>query len=383
MKVLVLHNKYKIAGGEDVSTAAEVDMLSRNGIDVEVIYLSNLEIGDKGKLQLAMNTIWSREQYNIIYDKVKNGGFDIVHVQNFFPQFSPSVFYAAKKAGAKVLMSVRNYRLICPNASLYINDKICYSCVGKTVPVNAVLNKCYRDSIATTGVVAAMLSVHNVMHTWTEKIDGLICISNFVKKQLLDVGFDATKLFLKYNFVQTTIPPSFQIGEYYIFVGRLSREKGIYKLLETFAANGQPLKIIGDGPLLNEVIKTAFEYDNIHYLGKLALDETYKAISQSKALVFTSLWHEPFGRTIVEAFAHGTPVIGTALGGVTELIKHQENGILFDPEAPDSLQAALELFEQSDMIGMRNTAHESFLKRFQTKQNFTTLMGIYTSVLSK
>src|SRR5579872_6287445 len=124
MKVLMLHNRYKIMGGEDVSTDAECSLLKSNGIDVDTVFITNDIINNKNKLNVAFNTVWSNKYYHEILKKIQHGNYDIFHVQNFFPLFSPSIFYAAKKAGTKIVMSVRNYRLICPNGLMYIKDAI-------------------------------------------------------------------------------------------------------------------------------------------------------------------------------------------------------------------------------------------------------------------
>ncbi|HSZ24904.1 MAG TPA: glycosyltransferase, partial [Cytophagaceae bacterium] len=331
MKVLMLHNRYKTMGGEDVSTDAETALLKSNGIDVETFFINNDMIDRENKLKLALNTVWSTNYYHTILKKLRAEKYDIMHVQNFFPLFSPSIFYAAQKAGVKVVMSIRNYRLICPNGLMYVKDNICFDCVGKQIPYPGVLKKCYRDSYGTSGVTATMLSIHNVLNTWKNKIDGFICISEFVKEQLISGGFEANQLHVKYNFVSTEIPANVEPEDYYIYVGRLSTEKGIDVLLNTFQLNKKKLIIIGDGPFKKDVEVVTKQNENISYLGKLPLNETYKKIANAKALIFPSKWHEPFGRTIVESFAHGTPVIGSALGGIKELIKNGSNGFLFDP----------------------------------------------------
>lgn len=383
MKVLMLHNRYKISGGEDVSTEAEYTLLKKNGVHIEVMYLTNDTIERQGKIALALNTIWSKKYYKEILEKIKNEKYDIIHVQNFFPQFSPSIFYAAKKAKTKIIMSVRNYRLICPNGLMYVNHNICDSCVGHTFPVAGILKKCYRDSYSASAVTASMLSVHNLKDTWNKQLDGYICISEFVKKQLQRGGISEPTLYVKYNFVSTELPPNFSSGNEYVYAGRLSTEKGIDILLEAFKGSTRLLKIIGDGPLQQEVLDAAAANPNIKYLNKQPLLETYKVISQAKALIFPSKWHEPFGRTIVESFAHGTPVIGSALGGVTELVRDEYNGFLFDTQEPLALSKALDKFEQSKDPGkMRENAYASYKDKFGPESNFEQLMLVYESVLS-
>ncbi|MBC7451409.1 MAG: glycosyltransferase, partial [Cytophagales bacterium] len=191
MKVLMVHNKYKIGGGEDIQTEEEFALLQQHGIDIHPFYVTNDSIdSNSNSLKLVINTIWSGRYYKELLNKIKTEKYDIIHVQNFFPLISPSVFYAAKKAGVKVVMTVHNYRLVCPNALMYVNHKICNDCVGKTIPYPALFKKCYRESVSATAVTVAMLAFHNLINTWGRKIDGLICISEFVKKQLIISGYD-------------------------------------------------------------------------------------------------------------------------------------------------------------------------------------------------
>ncbi len=180
MKVLMLHNRYKIQGGEDVQTDADFALLKSNGVDIHSYYVSNDALEDTNKIALAFNTIWSKKYHDELLKKIATEQYEILHVQNFFPLLSPSIFYAAKSAGTKIVMAVHNYRLICPNALMFIENKICTICVGKKIPYPAIQKKCYRDSIAATATTVAMLSIHNLMDTWRTKIDGLICISDFL-----------------------------------------------------------------------------------------------------------------------------------------------------------------------------------------------------------
>lgn len=371
-------------GGEDVSTEAEFKLLKENGIDADIFSINNTTIDRTNKIKLAINTIWSDHYYNEILNKIRSKNYDIVHVQNFFPLFSPSIFYAAKKAGAKVVMSVRNYRLICPNALMYVNNKICNDCVGKTIPYPGMVKKCYRDSYTASGITAAMLSFHNLLNTWKNKIDGFICISQFVKSQLILGNFNEEQLYVKYNFVSTDIPPNFDPEDYYIYAGRISTEKGIDLLLNTFEVNKKKLFVIGDGPLKQKIIESAREHNNIIFLGKLSLSETYQKIANAKALIFPSNWHEPFGRTIVESFAHGTPVIGSCLGGISELIKDGYNGFLFDPYKNDGLSKTIDQFEGLlNIPEFRKNSYSSYKNNYDSASNFSQLINIYNKILSK
>lgn len=383
MKVLIVHNKYKIAGGEDIQTNEEYQLLKHYGVDVELFFVSNNEVDNINPLRLAYNTIWSSKYYKLLLEKIRKNKYDIVHVQNFFPLLSPSIFHAAKKAGTKVIMTAHNYRLICPNALMFVDNKICNACVGKSIPYPAIFKRCYRDSFSATSITVSMLGIHNLINTWKTKIDGIICISDFVKKQLVSGGFEEKKLHLKYNFVSSVVEPSFVHEDYYIFVGRTSDQKGIQPLLEVFEKIQKKLIIVGEGPLDEKIQEVASKNSNIEFLGKLSLEQTYQKIAKAKAIVVPSQSNEPFGRTIAEAFAHGTPVIGSALGGITELVKDGKNGYLFDPyKKGDFLKTLLYFEEIKQYETLRRNAYSSYKENFTTDLSYKTIMNIYHTVLA-
>jgi glycosyltransferase involved in cell wall biosynthesis len=384
MKILILHNQYLIGGGEDVSTLAEVEMLRRHGHTVELLLLNNNTILQASRWSVALGAIWSKKAYQTVLQKVRTERYDIVHVQNFFPLLSPSIFFAAKKGGAKVILSLRNYRLMCPNAQLFTQDAICGRCVGKMIPLPGVTHKCYRDSYTASAVVATMLALHNFLGTWQKKIDGFICISDFVKKQMIEAGIPARKLFRKYNFISEDPGYHENPADDFLYVGRLSREKGIGLLLEAFSSPelaGRRLTIVGDGPLRNSVETAAAQNPNIRYLGVQDLKTTYRHMGEAFYLLFPSRWHEPFGRTIAEAFACGTPVIASDAGAASELVTDQYNGFLFLRDNVASLiQKIQEACRDEDYRQKRRNARESYLQRFTMEMNYSQLLGIYAAV---
>jgi glycosyltransferase involved in cell wall biosynthesis len=229
-----------------------------------------------------------------------------------------------------------------------------------------------------------MLTVHNLLGTWQKKIDGFICISEFVKKQMTQAGIPAHKLYRKYNFIVEDPGYNETPEDNFLYVGRLSGEKGIGLLLEAFSSPelaDRQLTIIGDGPLRNSIEAAAAQNPNIHYLGAMDLQTTYRHMSQAFYLIFPSRWHEPFGRTIVEAFACGTPVIASDAGAAPELITDGYNGFLFLRDNPASLiQKIKEASQDADYRQKRQQARASYLERFTMEINYSQLMGIYEAV---
>jgi glycosyltransferase involved in cell wall biosynthesis len=388
MKVLFLHNKYLISGGEDISTDAEIQLLRDYGHEVDSYYISNQEIADKSKIKLFIRTIWSLSSYKELKRLIKLKKYDIIHVQNFFPLLSPSVFYAARSQGVKIVMSVRNYRLVCPNALLFVDGEVCTKCLGHTFPYMSVIKKCYKSSRLSSMAVASMLSVHNLLNTWNGRVDGFICISEFVKSQLILGGIHEDKLHVKYNFLKTLPVPVNTERSGFLYVGRLSTEKGIDTMLEAFIqlSSSHPqatLTIIGEGPLSAYVEDVSSKYDNIIFIGRKHISEVYAIMSTARFLMFPSKWHEPFGRTIVESFAAGTPVIGASVGGVTELVKDGYNGFLFEGSNVESLKLAIVKGIGYDIQLLCKNAQDSFDTKYTSDINYNQVLSIYEAILNQ
>lgn len=385
MKILSVHNEYLIKGGEDQSRRAETLVLEKYGEEVTYYTEHNSKVAELSKIASALRTIWSRQSYNKITEILKNSKHDIMHVQNFFPLISPSIYYAAKKQKVPIVQAVRNYRLICPAYSLYRDGHICTDCVGHTVPLPVVIHKCYRHDVSASAAVAGMLTIHNIANTWN-LVDRFICISEFVKQQLINGGYPESKLIVKPNFVFPDPGEALVKENYFVFVGRLQTEKGLHNLLEAMSMlkDGFKLKIIGTGPLLNGVLEIARVNPNIEYMGELSLEKTYEIIGKAKFLIIPSVWHEPFGRVVVEAYAKGTPVIGADVGGIPELIKHEQTGLIFKSNDCTDLAAKINwMYEHESRLPMMNkAARNEFLDKYTPEINYHMMKSIYEKIIS-
>src|ERR1700743_365299 len=232
MKILMLHNRYLIPGGEDHVAAAETALLRDYGHEVELLEEDNHRIEHLGKARLALNTVWSAESYHRIDQKLRGGNFDIIHVQNFFPLWSPSVYYAASRNKVAVVQTLHNYRLMCVNSLLFRDQHICEECLGRFMPWRGILHACYRDSRAASAVVAGMVGSHKLIGTWHKRVATYIAVSEFTREKYIAGGFPAEKIVTKPNFLYPTPEPGSGGGGYALYVGRLSYEKGIAAMLE-------------------------------------------------------------------------------------------------------------------------------------------------------
>ncbi len=385
MHILSVHNHYQIRGGEDESQKAEARLLREQGHQVDVYEEHNDRVSTLSKINLASRTIWSRETYQILTSRFTQQTYDVVHVQNFFPLISPSLYYAAQAKGIPVVQTLRNYRLLCPNAQFFRQGRVCEDCLEQFIPLPGVVHACYRGSRAATSTVAAMLTVHRVMGTWTNQVDIYIALTEFARQKFIQGGLPAEKIVVKPNFVHPDPGLGEGGGNYALFVGRLSPEKGLDTLLQAWKKLGSkiPLKIVGDGSLTSQVSKAVAQISGVEYLGRKPIAEIYKLMGEAAFLVFPSEWYEGQPRTILESFAVGTPVIASNLGAMSSLINPYQTGLHFRPGYSEDLTAQVEwvLSHPTELTQMRQEARAEFEAKYTATENYRRLMDIYQKAM--
>ena len=334
------HNRYQFSGGEDAVVRDEVELLRSHGHSVEILDRDNDAIkGIRGKLIASASVFYSASSRKRMKSAIHEFRPEIVHIHNWFPMLSPSIVLEAHMAGIPTVQTLHNFRMLCANALLYRDGAICTDCVGKVLPMGGILHGCYRGSQAGSAVVTTAYLVHRLMHTW-DAVDFFIAVSECEREILVSGGLPAEKVVVKPNFV------GFETGEakrncdaVAIYAGRLSPEKGIKTLLSAWNTGKIPLrlKIIGDGPMVGEVRSCAAINTAVEYLGLQTQEAVYQEMGKAKFLVFPSEWLETFGRTIIEAFSQGTPVLAADLGAARELVEEGVTGYRFLPGNVDAL----------------------------------------------
>jgi glycosyltransferase involved in cell wall biosynthesis len=382
MKVLLVHNRYQQAGGEDNVVAAEATLLADHGHDVELWSVENKDLptGLTGKIKTALTTSYSTSSLAIARDKLRHFLPDVVHVHNFFPQISPSIYDACRNEGLPTVQTLHNYRLICPGATLMRDGKICEQCLSGS-PYQAAWYGCYRDSKLGSLVVAHMVAQHRRKGTWQHKVSRFIALTNFAKSKFVEAGFPANKIAVKSNFVHDPLqaPPRSKpiIPSFALFVGRISEEKGIKTLLKAWLSldDNSLLKVAGSGPL--EALLPG--KNNLTALGQQSAEEISRLMQQAAFLVLPSEWYEGFPLVLVEAFAHGLPVLASRLGSMADIIKDGETGLLFAPgDAEDLASKAKWLLENPQRTRkLGENARRDFLEKYTAGQNYAELMAIY------
>lgn len=386
MRILMLHNRYLQAGGEDVSTEAEVATLRESGHHVTFIERSNETVAELGKMAVFAKSVWSSEMHARVRETVRQDRVDVVHVQNFFPLISPSVYYAAKAEGAAVVQALRNYRLLCPAADFHRAGKVCEDCLGRSLAWPGIAHACYRDSRAASAAVALMAASHRACGTWRHKVDRYIAPSAFARAKFVEGGFPAAKIAVKPNFLARDPGVGRGEGGYALYVGRLSAEKGLNTLLAAWRRHRPAvgLRIIGDGPLAETVKATAATVPNVRWLGRLPLGQVYEAMGAARIVIVPSTCYETFGRTVVEAFATGTPALVARIGALAELVEPGRTGLHFAVGDCDDLAAKLAWFADNPDAAtrMRASCRREYESSYTAAANVRLLTNLYAEALA-
>ena len=382
MRILVLHNRYMEPGGEDVVFEAEVALLREHGCDVFTQEEFNLRASNLRSMRAAVGSIWSRESYAKVRKLLADRRCDIMHVHNFFPILSPSIYYAARAERVPVVQTLHNYRLLCPPGTFFRDSRVCEDCKGRIIAWPGVIHRCYRNSAAASGTVAAMLSLHKAMRTWSRLVNVYIALTEFSRSKFIEGGLPAEKIMVKGNFVHPApARPGRGSDGYGLFLGRFHEVKGVRTLLSAWQRlNGDiPLKIVGSGPLTSLVEDAARRDRSIEVIPWLPRAEALKVLGEARVLVFPSTWYEGQSVTILEAFAMGTPVIASRLGSMIEMIEPGRTGLFFEAGDPSDLAAKVNsiLAHPEELRSMRVHARREFEAKYTGAVNYARLLQIY------
>jgi glycosyltransferase involved in cell wall biosynthesis len=381
MRVLMLHNRYLDSGGEDWAVADDMALLKEHGHEVELLERSNQEVEQIGRARTAFNTVWSKESYRRVAKALQDGSFDVLHLHNFFPLWSPSVYYAAAHAGVPVVQTLHNYRLMCVNALLFRDGHLCEECLGKAFAWQGIAHGCYRESRSGSATVATMTGMHRLIGTWAKKVTLYIAVSEFAREKYIEGGLPPQKIVVKPNFVHPSPAPGAGGGGYALYVGRISVEKGITTMLRAWdsVSDALPLKIIGDGPLTGQVQAAAAASQKIKYLGRKPPAEVLQLMRGAEFLVFPSELYETMGRTVLESLAVGTPVVTSALGERASLVMPGQIGFHFPAGDVSALSERVKWCSQNlpEVRSLRKAARMVFERKFTGPQNLALLLSIY------
>ncbi len=384
MRVLVVHERYQSnqPSGELGVFQDEVAVLRRAGHEVHTLVADNDAIAHMtplGRAALAVAAIWNPAGHRAMRDALTAARPHVAHFHNTFPLLSPAAYDACHAAGVPVVQTLHNYRTICPAASLYRDGVICRDCVGgSTLP--AIRHACYRGSRATSASAAAMVAWHRSAGTWSRKVELFIALTKTSYAELVRGGLPASRMAIKPNLMVDPPEPRFDDDGYVIYAGRLSEEKGVHVLLEAIRALPEiPFRIYGAGPLTELVAQAAATTPNLSFLGRRPQRECIEAMRGARLLLQASTWLEPCPMTVREAFACGTPVVATAIGGLTDMVEPDVNGLHCAPNDAKGLAAAVRRLMADDLLHGRlaRGARATFERDYAPEPGLAALMACY------
>lgn len=329
MKLLIIHNKYQSnnIGGEDIVYKNELESLQKK-LGKENVFSYEVSNDNLSKIKLVFNIWFNKHYYQEVKKIVKENNIDLVHIHNFYPLLTPSIFKASKDAGAKVVHTLHNYRLWCISGIFYRDGHgMCELCIKNKFSLQGIFSRCFRKSMIQS--VLAQFSFWYYRSTKVfDNIDYFFVLTNFQKEKIKALGIDEKRIILKPNSLEMTFDIVKEKKDY-IYVGRLEESKGIYELLNVWKKLDERfvLIIIGGGDIEQE-LREKYSKKNIIFKGKCSREDTLLCVSNSKYLIQSSLLYETFGLTIIEAMSFGVPVIGYDIGTRGDFIQDCVNGFL-------------------------------------------------------
>jgi glycosyltransferase involved in cell wall biosynthesis len=382
-RILIVHNTYLYKGGEGTVVNNEIEILKNNGYTVYYKEYTNANFDKKNlKTLLApINTIFNIFSFFHVIYFIRLKKIKIVHVHNIFYTASPSVFWAAKLAGAKTVMTIHNYRLFCLSANFFRNGKNCFECNEDNSFKKGIEYKCFKKSWFASFALTVSIRVNDWIGSWKNKIDYYIVLNEFTKQLYINKGIQAEKIILKANFLPNQDAyylPTTKKEDAYLFIGRITEEKGIHHLIDSFSNTNKNLIIAGTGDLVDFVAN--LNSPNIKYLGPKTKGQVQQLLHKCKALIFPSIWIESMPMTLIEAQTMGTIPIVAASINTNNMIVHGVDGFLYDATSPNALLETIMYFDSlsiSELQTISNNARNKSLKLYGEIVHIKKIKEIY------
>ncbi len=357
-------------------------LLEANGIEVIPFERFNDDIDDSTlprRVRLALDTAWSRRTYEDVAAVVRRTGPTLAHFHNTFPLISPSAYAACRDHGVPVVQTLHNYRLVCAGGLLMRDGHPCEDCVGTSL-LPALRHRCYRGSFPATGAVVWMLARNRARGTYND-VDRYIALTAFAAGRLVAGGLPKERVEIKPNFLSDVPDIGHGGGNYAVYVGRLSEEKGVRTLLQAWRRiRGFPLKVLGDGPLRNELEEqTRRESLDVEFRGHCQREELLSCVRGAEMQIIPSECYEGFPMVVLEAYACGTPIVASRIGSLDEIVIADRTGVKFQPGDADELAAAVDELRSDPLRlrAMRSRARATYEEKYTAEQNFLVLKAIY------
>ncbi len=348
-------------------------------------FINEIEFGENyslaEKLLRVPKVIYSIEARRKMRRLLRDIPVDVCHMHNIYHHISPSILGVLREKEVPAVLTLHDLKIACPEYHMLSTDGVCERCKGgKTI--NVLLHRCIKNSYPLSGIIFLESLVHKLMKSYQNNVSQFIVPSRFYLKKLVEWGWDETQFTYIPNFIDSQLfTPHFKAGDEFVYFGRLSKEKGVSTLIRAAAKTNIKLRIIGGGP--DELLLKQLASDlnaNVEFTGYLTGDALHEAIRSSRAVVLPSEWYENAPLSILESYALGKPIIAASIGGIPELIREAETGIIFESGSVDGLADALSDFQarsSSSLVEMGRTGREWVENDFSKKRYRESSLSLY------
>jgi glycosyltransferase involved in cell wall biosynthesis len=375
LHVLVAHSRYLSGSvsGENSVVDDEIRLLEENGHRVTVVDPQAVVEGRAQRLATGVRTIWNLQAGRILARRLHLDRPDVVHFHNLFPALSPAVLRTAAGAGVPVVMTLHNYRLLCLPGTLLRDGSPCEDCLGR-LPWRGVSRRCFRGSAAASGSYATSLGLHRATGTF-DSVDRFIAVSEFVRAKHIEAGFSSNRITVKPNFAWDG-PRRRAASGYFLFLGRLSDEKGVRVLVEACRHTPATVLIAGDGPERAGLERDAPE--RVTFLGAVTPQRARELLAGARALLVPSICYEGAPRTVIEAFAAGVPVVASDIGGLPDMVTDGSTGRLVAPGVSSEWANAIEALDCEETVTrLGGAARAEWERRYSPERAIEQLESVY------
>ena len=402
MKILLVNKFHYLKGGSEKYYFELANLLKEKGHEIAFFSMSNdknIQTGEKeyfvdeidlntGSKLKALDVIYSKENKKKMAQALEDFKPDIVHLNNFQRQLSESIVEAIKEKNIPIVFTAHDVQAVCPAILMLDNNKeVCELCKnGKYM--NCIKKGCVKNSKLKSILGAVEARYYRIKKVYDKKISYIITPSKFYKQKLVEDGIKENKIEAIHNFIDVSQYNLKTEDEgYALYVGRLSKEKGILNLIEAFSSlQNKKLYIAGDGPekeKIERIIKDRHLEDNIKLLGYLSQDQVKEYIRKSRFVVVPSIWYENCPYSVLETLAIGKPVIGADIAGIPELVQDKVNGLTYRYDDIRELEEKMKLlFENKELAEeYGKNAKEIAKKEYSKEEYYNKIIKIYEKLI--
>ncbi|MBO1750290.1 glycosyltransferase family 4 protein [Actinotalea sp. BY-33] len=386
MRILVVHNRYRTGqpSGEDVVVDQDLRVLADAGHDVRTYQRESDDIATWGLAArgvLPARVLWSPGDAAAVRRSIEDSRPDVMHVHNTFPVISPSVLGAARRRGVPVVATLHNYRLFCASGTLLREGRPCTRCIDRS-PLPGLVHGCYRGSRLATAPVTASVALHGALRTWTHGVNRFVVMTEFARSMVTRAGLPEAQVVVRPHGVSEAPQVRDGAGDGFLYVGRLSHEKGIDLLIDAWDNRLGRLEVIGDGDLATDLRRRVADRAlDVVFLGSLPQAEVRCRMASARALVVPSRAYETFGLSAVEAMAAGVPVVVAGHGALAELAERTGAGVTHLPNDVEDLRRALGRMDPETAVALGRRARAAYLAHYSMAGAVGALEAIYRDVV--